>query len=452
MPTWKFRGEYTIARFGGDLAGGLVAALIALPYGLALAVMMGLPPILGVFTSVITAPFCALFGRNAVLIGGTSSVTIPFIANAVREQGISGSAKVCLSAAIVMMIFSLLRLGRHVSRVPHSVLAGFSCGIGAMMVISQLKTMFALPAPPSGWKESMLGQLLQVIQNLTGAQPVPTVLGLVVIIGATLMVFLLPRGPAPLFGVLAAILLAKTFGWHEKEVGELTIQVPPFAGFRWVPSDIWTVLPEALGLAFVSSVNTLITSRVVMHFRGRHKHKKHDADLELGAYGIANLVAGTFGAPTSVGIPARSLAVVQCGGSTRISNLAHAVFLLSFLTLGAPFISRIPLAALAGVTAWTGARLLDWGTWRRLPKMRRVDAAAFVTTAFSVLLVNAIAAVGLGCACYLVRHVWRRFSPAAVSEGSGREPVESRHAQDERWNCNVGEDGKVDAVVATRKP
>ena len=96
---------------------------------------MRLPPIFGVFTSVITAPFCAFLGRNPVLIGGTSAVTVPFIAAAVRQQGIPGGAKVCISAAIVMLVFCALRLGRHVAKVPHAVLAGFSCGVGGMMVI-----------------------------------------------------------------------------------------------------------------------------------------------------------------------------------------------------------------------------------------------------------------------------------------------------------------------------
>ncbi len=414
---WKFNRTYSLPRFGGDVAGGLVAALIALPYGLALAVLMGLPPILGVVTSVVTAPICVLLGRNPVLIGGTSSVTIPFIANAVRNQGVAGAAKVCIAAAVIMMGFCVLRLGRNVSKVPHAVLAGFSCGIGGMMIISQLKTMFALRPPAGGWNETMLGQLLQVLENVVRAQPVPTMLALAVIVVATVMVCALPRGPAPLFGVLAAILLAHLFGWHEKEVGALPLSMPDFVGFRWEASDFWRVLPDAFGLAFVSSVNLLITSRVVTHFRGRYRHmKRQDADLELGAYGIANLIGGTFGAPTSVGIPARSLANVQCGGSTRLSNLMHAVFLLSFLTLGGRFIAQIPLAALAGVTAWTGARLLDWSTWRRLPKMRRVDAAAFAATAFSVLVVNAIAAVGIGCSCYLARYVWRRFLPGGGPE------------------------------------
>src|SRR5262249_52480306 len=67
----------------GDTAGGAIAALVALPYGLALARLMGLPPELGLFTSILTAPITALFGRNPVLIGGTASATVPFIATAV---------------------------------------------------------------------------------------------------------------------------------------------------------------------------------------------------------------------------------------------------------------------------------------------------------------------------------------------------------------------------------
>jgi sulfate permease, SulP family len=402
--------NYNWTHFVGDVSGGAIAALIALPYGLALASLMGLPPVVGVFTSIVTAPFCVMLGRNPVLIGGTSAVTIPFIAAAVRSQGISGAAKVCVSAAIVMMGFCILRLGRHVSKVPASVVAGFSCGIGGMMIISQLKSIFALPAPQGGWKDAMLGQLAQVIKGLGNMHLIPTLEALIVIVVAAVMLYLLPRGPAPLLGVIAAVLIARMFEWHEKEVGALGFGLPPFAGFRWEPSDVWKVLPSALGLAFVSSVNLLISSRVVEHFRGRHKHmKKHDADVELGAYGIANLVAGTFGAPLSVGIPARSVANVQCGGSTRISNLLHAAFLVGFLTLGSHFIARIPLSALAGVTAFMGARLLDWSTWRRLPKMRRVDAAAFATTAFAVLIVNAIAAVAIGCSWYVLRRLYLRF-------------------------------------------
>jgi len=122
------------------------------------------------------------------------------------------------------------------------------------MIISQLRIMLGLRPPPGGWRESMLGQLLQVIGNLMRAQPVPALLGFVVILVATIVVFRLPRSPAPLFGVVAAVLLARTFGLHEKAVGALPLTIPPFTGFRWAPSDVWTVLPDAFGLALLTGI------------------------------------------------------------------------------------------------------------------------------------------------------------------------------------------------------
>jgi SulP family sulfate permease len=239
---------------------------------------------------------------------------------------------------------------------------------------------------------------------------VPLVLALTVVIVATLVARVSHRLPAPLLGVALAILLGRLFGMHEKEVGNLPATLPPFIGFSWTPADVFTVLPSAFGLAFVSSVNILITSRVVDHFRGRHKPMKaSDADAELGAYGMANIWAGMFGAPLSVGIPARSLAVVRCGGTTRLSNLLHAVVLIAILAMGAGFVSHIPIPAIAGVTAWMGLCLLDWSAWRRLPKMSRVDAVAFLATAAAVLAVNAVLAVAIGCSLYVARAIWLRW-------------------------------------------
>src|SRR5262249_55184114 len=245
-------------------------------------------------------------------------------------------------------------------------------------------------------------------------------LGIAVIVGATLAARWSYRAPAPLIGVVAAVALARLFGMHEKEIGALPAVMPPFVGFNWSPQDVLTVLPSGFALAFVSSVNILITSRVVEHFRGRHKKMKaSDADSELGAYGIANLCAGMFGAPLSVGIPARSLAVVRCGGSTRLSNLLAAGVLAGVRWLGAGAVSHIPLPALAGVTAWMGLCLLDWSAWHRLSKMSRVDAAAFLATAVSVLLVNAVLAVAIGCATYGLKAIWMRMvAPGALRPAS----------------------------------
>jgi SulP family sulfate permease len=309
-----------------------------------------------------------------------------------------------------MMLFAVTRLGRHMAKVPHAVVTGFSCGIGGMMLVSQLDIMLGLATPMGRSAATAVGQLASVVDRIGEARMVPLVLGLAVILVATVAARISPHAPAPLVGVILAFAIARFFGFREKEVGVLPAMLPPVVNLGWKLKDMLAMLPSAAALAFVSSVNILITSRVVEHFRGRHKRMKaSDADFELGAYGVANCVAGAFGAPLSVGIPARSLAVVRCGGTTALANLLHAAVLLVILWLGSGVVSHIPIPALAGVTAWMGLCLLDWSAWRRLPKMTRVDAAAFLVTAAGVMAFNAVLAVAVGCAIYGAQTVWVRW-------------------------------------------
>ncbi len=411
--------SYSWKTFTGDFFGGLIAALIALPYGLAMATLMGLPPIMGLFTSLLTCPITFLLGRNPVLIGGTATVTVPFIAKAVADYGLAGAAKISLIASIFMMIFSVLRLGRYILRVPYSVVSGFSCGIGAMMIVAQLKTIMGLSIPNSATQLSTLSQFWIVLEKLDGFKWPPFVLGVTVIAVAFFVAARSKMMPAPLIGVVASVGIGYALSLHEKIVGRLPLEMPPLASFLWSPADLDKLLLPGLGLAFVASVNLLITSRVVDHFRGWHKPMRpSDADGELGAYGIANVCAGMFGAPLSVGIPARSLANVRCGGSTRVSNLIHGAVLMATIYLGSEYVSKIPVAALAGVTAYVGICLLEWSTWKRLPKMRRVDSAAFLVTCVAVLMVNAVIAVALGCSLYGFRWAYYRyFLPSACPVG-----------------------------------
>jgi sulfate permease, SulP family len=397
--------NYSWKALGGDLFGGAIAALIALPYGLAMATLMGIPPIYGLFTSLITGPITALLGRNPVLIGGTSTVTLPFLISAVRQQGLAGCAKVTLVAAVFMMVFSVLKLGRHISKIPQTVVSGFSCGIGALMVINQLRTILGIQIPKGvSWPSAVPQQLWMVLELIGTVQWPPLFLGVVVIGCAFGFTRLSNKLPAPLLGVVVAVILSALLGFHEKEVGQLNLDIPPFMGFTWSPKEVLELINEGFGLAVVSSINLLITARVVEHFRGRHRPMRpSDADAELGAYGIANVVAGIFAAPISVGIPARSLANVRCGGTTRVSNLFHAGLLLLFLGLGSDIVGHIPLPALAGVTAYVGICLLEWGIWARLTKMRPIDSMAFLSTAAATLLLNAVAAVAIGCGFYVFR-------------------------------------------------
>lgn len=406
----KTRSKYGWERLAGDCAGGFIAALIALPYGLSMAELMGLPPILGVFTSIISMPIVVLFGRNSLLIGGTASATVPFIASAVHSQGIAGAAKISIVASVFMMCFCIMRLGRYVSRVPIPVVSGFSAGIGALMVISQLNVVLGVHASQS---QIPIVQLTFVAEEVAQTHWLPLVLSTAVVLAALVCARVSHRLPAPLIGVAISFLLALLLRSHESEVGSLRLAMPQFAGFLWTPHDVVSLVPSGLMLAFVSSVNLLLTSRTIEHFQGRHKPLlRADSDAEVGAYGIANLAVGIFGAPMSVGIPARSVAAIRCGATTRFANVMHAIVLLMLVRFGSGILAHIPIAALAGVTTYMGISLLDIGTWRRLGKMHALDAAGFLVTVIGVLVSNAVTAVLAGTFLYAMRYAYRKYSGA----------------------------------------
>ena len=112
---------------------------------------------------------------------------------------------------------------------------------------------------------------------------------------------------------------------------------------------------------------------------------------------------------------------MQCGATTRISNVVHGALLWGMMSFGAAWIAHVPLAALAGVTAWMGFRLLDWGTWKRLPNMRLVDATAFLATAAGVLFADAVRAILIGCAFYVFRYTYLRFTGKLSADGASAE-------------------------------
>jgi SulP family sulfate permease len=256
---------------------------------------------------------------------------------------------------------------------------------------------------------STLAQLAGLVERLGGVRPAPLLLGVMVMVAATLAARWSPRAPAPLVGVVTAIVVARFFGFHEREIGATPGTLPPFAGFSWSPRDVLTVLPSAFALAFVSSVNILITSRVVEHFRGRHKRAKRPTRTRNWEPTGSPISAPACLARRSASEFRRaawrwSAAAAPRGGQPGARRGAGRDSVVGF---GA--VSHIPLPALAGVTAWMGLCLLDWSTWRRLPKMSRVDAAAFLATAVSVLAVNAVLAVAIGCSVYALKFVYVRW-------------------------------------------
>ena len=221
------RIRYSWRELAGDLFGGLIAALIALPYGLALASMMGLPPSLGVVTSIVTAPVTAVLGRNPVLIGGTASATVPFIAHAVAVHGIGGAAQVCLVASVFMLCFCFLRLGQYILKVPHAVVTGFSCGIGAMMVLSQLSALLGVHVAVDRTANNLIYQSWTILLHAASARPGTVLISATVIAASFMASRISPRLPGPLLGILAGLAVAGILRLSEDLLGPIDLHVPP---------------------------------------------------------------------------------------------------------------------------------------------------------------------------------------------------------------------------------
>ena len=294
------------------------------------------------------------------------------------------------------------------------------------MLVSQLDIILGVSSPLTRAAGSTLGQLAAVIQHLIGNAHGAAGAGAD---GDSWRRRFSARFshhlPAPLIGVALAILDGPLLRLARK--GSRLPFRPAYrrsAPFSCGARTFWSLLPSAVALAFVSSVNILITSRVVEHFRGRHKRMKPaDADPELGAYGLANSAASIFGAPLSVGIPARSLAVVRCGGTTPLANLFHAV------VPAGDSAARLGLRG-AHPHSRAGRRdRLDGPVPARLERLAppaqnvRLDAAAFLATVFSVLTVNAVLAVAIGCSLYAAHALWVRYSRPGLSEAFDPPPA-----------------------------
>ena len=184
---------------------------------------------------------------------------------------------------------------------------------------------------------SSLVQLAALAERFGGGVRAPLLLGVMVMVAATLAARWSPGLRRRWWVSVLAVVAARFLGFHEREIGAITWMMPPFVGFSWSPRDVFTVIAVGIcvGVCFQREHSDHVARGGAFSRAAQAHAKTSDADAELGAYGIANICGGMFGAPLSVGIPARSLAVVRCGGTTRVANLVHAVLLGAILWLGA---------------------------------------------------------------------------------------------------------------------
>ncbi|MEM7065392.1 MAG: SulP family inorganic anion transporter [Cyanobacteria bacterium P01_B01_bin.77] len=382
----------------GDLFGGVTAAVIALPMALAFGVASGAGAASGLWGAVLVGFFAALFGGTPTLIseptGPMTVVMTAVIANltaADPENGMAMAFTVVMLAGVFQIIFGALRLGRYVTMMPYTVISGFMSGIGIILVILQMAPFLGQSSPAGG----VVGTLRSLPTLLANVQPAETILA----VTSVAIIWFMPAKikrlvPPQLVALIAGTVLSLVLfpDLDIRRIGEIPMgfpqmQVPTFSG-----SQLQLMFVDAAVLGMLGCIDALLTSVIADSLT----RTEHNSNKELIGQGLGNLMSGLFGGIAGAGATMGTVVNIQSGGRTALSGLTRAFILLIVILGAANLAATIPLAVLAGIALKVGIDIIDWDFLKRAHQISVKAALIMYGVILLTVLVDLIAAVGIG--------------------------------------------------------
>jgi SulP family sulfate permease len=373
-----------------DFRGGLAAAAVALPLGLAFGVAAGIGPVAGLYCAICTGLLAALFGGTPTQIAGPTGPMAIVMASVVANFADQPSAAmaVVMLAGLIQITFGALRLGPYIRLIPSPVLSGFASGVGCIIVVMQLNPLLGQPGAGD-----TVSAALAFPGSLARGNP-----WAVLVAAATMGIcHFTPKHvrrvvPAELIALIAGSAMVLFTGLDLPRLARPdtllpSIGWPAIGDLRW--GDIWIA---ALVLALISSLESLLTSMAADNATQRF----HDSDKELMGQGIGNLFAGMLGAIPGAGATARTMVNIRAGGVSPLSGVIHSGLLLAALLTVGPLIRLIPSAVLAGILLYIGLRIVDWAYIRRFKWAPRSSVVIMIVVWVLAVFVSVIAAVAVG--------------------------------------------------------
>jgi SulP family sulfate permease len=381
-----------------DLVAGFTVAVVALPLALAFGVTSGLGAQAGLVTAVIAGAVAAVFGGSNLQVSGPTGAMTVVLVPVIAKFGATGVLLAGAMAGVVLIALALARLGRYVRYLPTPVVEGFTAGIAVVIALQQVPAALGVTGAHG---EKVWAVAADAVIRFA-AHPHPA--SVAVALGVAALMLLgarwRPGLPFSLIAVAAATLLAQITPWQLTRIGALPAGLPtPSLGFL-DPHTVTALVPSALAVAALAALESLLSATVA---DGMSVNEQHDPDRELFGQGLANLIVPVFGGIPATAAIARTAVNVRAGAASKLASLTHAVALAAIVLAAAPLVSRIPLAALAGVLLATTVRMVEASTLIALARSTRGDAlvlALTFTVTVAVDLVTAVA-VGLGVAVVL---------------------------------------------------
>ncbi len=373
----------------GDIAGGINAAVVALPLALAFGVLSGAGAMAGFYGAILVGLFAALFGGTAAQISGpTGPTALVMVAVFTHYAYDPGQAfTVVMISGACQILFGVLHLGRYINLMPYPVVSGWMSGIGTVIIIMAL-------GPLIGHDSSMTPQtaLLALPREFEAINPWAVLIGVV-----TLAVAALPLGrytplvPRPLIALVVGTAMA-SFLPPVPLLGEPAPLLPDVVWPHGNLADLGDMLFAGLMIALLGSIDSLLASLAA----DTKTNTWHNSERELIGQGIGNLVAGFFGGIPGAGTQVRTITNIRNGGRTRLSGVIHSLALVVMVVALYATLPLIPMAALAGVLIRIALTIIDWRYLRLVRTAPRSGVALMFAVLVLTISVNLLVAVAVG--------------------------------------------------------
>jgi MFS superfamily sulfate permease-like transporter len=343
----SYRREWLLS----DILAGVAVWAVMVPEGMAYSGIVGVPPIMGLYTIIPPLIVYALLGTSRVLVVGPDTATGLISALTVGAIATHGTAEFnTLTSTLAILIgaffllFGAMRMGWLASFIPTPVMRGFIERLVLVTIIGQVPHLLGL----NGTSGNFFNKLWFVLQQLSDASVAPVLTGLLSLAAMLLLRHLAPRVPAPLVVAVVALILVGLLGGEAagvSVVGHLPSGLPHLTPPVLDPKILWELAPGALAIVLIGYAEALGAAKAAATQSGGDI----DPNQELVAHGPANILSGLFGGFLAVGSLSKTSVAMAAGARTQAANLVAAIFCFLTLILLTPLFREMPHPTLAAI-------------------------------------------------------------------------------------------------------
>jgi len=411
----SYRGDWLMP----DVLAGLAVWAVMVPEGMAYAGIVGVPPIMGLYTIVLPLIAYALLGTSRLLVVGPDTATgliSALTVGAIAVQGTPDFNALTSTLAILIgaffLLFGALRMGWVAAFIPTPVMRGFIEGLVCVTIIGQVPHLLGI----EGASGNFFTKLWFVIRDLPEAALAPVLTGSLSLAGMLALRRLAPRLPAALVVAVAATVLVGLLGGEAagvNVVGELPSGLPHLTLPRFDLAVLQELAPGALAIVLVGYAEALGGAKAAAMQGGGDI----DPNQELIAHGPANILSGLFGGFLVVGSLSKTSVAMAAGARSQLANLVAAVFCFLTLVLLTPLFRGMPHPALAAIVIAAMLHLSKPGYLRDLFARSRWEFALAATVIAGELVLGVPHGIALGVALSLLMLIYLTSHPQGAVLG-----------------------------------